>query len=357
MPTALLPGIGASIRSVRAARAIARSSARASIRLTFTCARRLDLVLGHDRAGVAADDLGRDLEARELLDDDVLGPPMDRLVAGRVDPLDGRVEEVEAGQDVLDALARRRRVGGVGDVVRVAQRSRALTERRRRAAAALAIAAGAGHARRRERCRGRDRGGHRRRPVVAEQCRSGPGRRRRRRGSGGRGRRPPFRTPPASARRAVGAAAAPGAIAAARGMRRMLSAADAPSQRAIDVIGWQQLAEAQVERDAGRRRSPSATSRMNAPTGVTQSAGPPDMNWPTSPPPLPLPTLAGWKIDAAPSRPTYAIDDAASGSGPSRIPATCRGPTRCTSRSSGAGTAAASAGSRTRARRCPGTTS
>ena len=37
MPTALLPGIGASMRSVRAARAIARSSESASIRLTLTC--------------------------------------------------------------------------------------------------------------------------------------------------------------------------------------------------------------------------------------------------------------------------------------------------------------------------------
>ena len=37
MPTALLPGIGASIRRDRAARAIARSSASASIRLTLTC--------------------------------------------------------------------------------------------------------------------------------------------------------------------------------------------------------------------------------------------------------------------------------------------------------------------------------
>ena len=35
---------------------------------------RLDLVLGHDGAGVAADDLGRDVEARELLDDDLLVP-------------------------------------------------------------------------------------------------------------------------------------------------------------------------------------------------------------------------------------------------------------------------------------------
>ena len=64
MPTALLPGIGASIRRERAASAIARSSASASIRLTLTSGVGLDLVLGHDRARVAADDLGRDAEAR-----------------------------------------------------------------------------------------------------------------------------------------------------------------------------------------------------------------------------------------------------------------------------------------------------
>ena len=66
MPTTSLPGIGASIRIERAARAIARSSARASIRdsLTFFCG--LDLVLGDDRAGVRADDPGVDPEAAQL---------------------------------------------------------------------------------------------------------------------------------------------------------------------------------------------------------------------------------------------------------------------------------------------------
>ena len=43
--------------------------------------RRLDLVLGDHRAGVAADDLGLDVEARELLDDDLLVAAVDRLLA------------------------------------------------------------------------------------------------------------------------------------------------------------------------------------------------------------------------------------------------------------------------------------
>ena len=137
MPTALLPGIGASIRRVRAARAIARSSARASIRLTLTCARRLDLVLGHDRAGVAADDLGRDVEARELLDDDVLGAAVDRLVAGRVDALDGRVEELDARQRRTRCCSR---VGGESEASVMSSGSR--TGRGALAPAAAPAAAG-----------------------------------------------------------------------------------------------------------------------------------------------------------------------------------------------------------------------
>ena len=79
MPTALLPGIGASIRSDRAASAIARSSDRRLDPADLDVRRRLDLVLGDDRARVAPHDLGRDPEARQLLDDDLLvparGPP------------------------------------------------------------------------------------------------------------------------------------------------------------------------------------------------------------------------------------------------------------------------------------------
>ena len=72
MPTACLPGIGASIRSERAARAIDRSSDRRLDPAELDVGGRLDLVLGHDRPGVATDDPDRDAEARQLLDDDVL---------------------------------------------------------------------------------------------------------------------------------------------------------------------------------------------------------------------------------------------------------------------------------------------
>ena len=85
--------------------------------------RRLDLVLGHDRAGVAAGDLGRDVEAAQLADDDLLVAPVGGLVAAGVERDRDVVEERGRGQDVLDALAGRRRIAAVGDVVGVAQRS------------------------------------------------------------------------------------------------------------------------------------------------------------------------------------------------------------------------------------------
>ena len=72
MPTALLPGIGASIRSERAARAIARSSDRASIRLTLMSGAGWTSYWVTTGPAFAPDDLGRDVEARELADDDLL---------------------------------------------------------------------------------------------------------------------------------------------------------------------------------------------------------------------------------------------------------------------------------------------
>jgi hypothetical protein len=65
----------------------------------------LDLVLRDHRAGIPADDLRRDVEARELLDDDVLGAAVNGLVARRVDALDRRVQKVDGRQRVLDLLA------------------------------------------------------------------------------------------------------------------------------------------------------------------------------------------------------------------------------------------------------------
>ena len=63
MPTTSLPGIGASMRMVRAARAIARSSARPSMRDSFTCASGLTSYWVTTGPVFVADDRGRDLEA------------------------------------------------------------------------------------------------------------------------------------------------------------------------------------------------------------------------------------------------------------------------------------------------------
>ena len=123
MPTALLPAIGASIRSEWAASAIARSSDSASIRLSLMSGAGLDLVLGHDRAGVASDDPGRDPEAGQLLDDDLLVPCVHRLVAAGMEWDRHVLEDRDRRQDVLDAVLGQRRIAAVGDVVRVTQRA------------------------------------------------------------------------------------------------------------------------------------------------------------------------------------------------------------------------------------------
>ena len=118
MPTALLPGIGASIRSERAARAIARSSDSASIRLTLTSgagwtsywvttgpALRPTISAGMPKLG-------------QLLDDDLLVASVGGLVAAGVTGMAMSSSSVDRRQDVVDALAC---VGGesarVGDVV------------------------------------------------------------------------------------------------------------------------------------------------------------------------------------------------------------------------------------------------
>ncbi len=86
------------------------------------------------------------------------------------------------------------------------------------------------------------------------------------------------------------------------GARRMLSDAVALSQRAIAVIGrvsW-------LSRRLNAIRTPAmprATSRMNAPTGVSHVDGPSARNVPTRPPPAPIGGAAGLMTEAPPSSP------------------------------------------------------
>ena len=79
---------------------MARSSGQALDPADLHVRRRLDLVLGHHWPGVAADDLGLDVEALELLDDLVLDPAVGGLVSAERDRLRRIVEQVLAGRDV-----------------------------------------------------------------------------------------------------------------------------------------------------------------------------------------------------------------------------------------------------------------
>ncbi len=114
MPTTSLPGMGASMRIERAARAIARSSAQRLDARHLDVVLGTDLVLGHDRAGVDRHDLGRDREAEQLL----LDAPLVRRRGRRRPPTraaDARLEQLDARQDPVDRaqrLLRRRLVGG-----------------------------------------------------------------------------------------------------------------------------------------------------------------------------------------------------------------------------------------------------
>ena len=133
--------------------------------------RGLDLVLGHDRAGVAADDLGGDPEARELPDDDLLVALVDGLAAARLDRGGDVLEQLERWQAVLDPLLRRRRVAGVGHVVERPHRSRRIRDQRRGGGEPFAARAPG------ERRRGRERAGNRRRDprLVARLAAPDPG--------------------------------------------------------------------------------------------------------------------------------------------------------------------------------------
>ena len=306
MPTALLPGIGASIRRLRAARAIARSSARASIRRDLDVDRGLDLVLGHDRAGVAADDLGGDPEARELPDDDLLVALVDGLAAAGLDRGGDVLEQLERRQAVLDPLLRRRRVAGVGDVVERPDRSRRIGDQRRARRRALRRScpgrtsprSGAcwepppGSSTRRRPRRPRSRSGR-----ATTSCPRRPSRRPRR-----RPRRPSCRCRcrcrswPASS----GPVRPPPARAASRPRPRRRPSS---RSRVTGLTSWR------------RRRlnasisptMPIASSTTNAPGLVSSGSRMPASNRPIRPPPRSAPTSVRSRTSNAPRKPTYAI--------------------------------------------------
>ena len=109
MPTASLPGIGASIRMRAGGQGHRQVVGEGLDPADLDVGAGLDLVLGHDRAGVAADDLGRDREAAQLL----LDPARVRRVVDRRvrAPGRGHLEELDRRQrpvDRLEALEGRR---------------------------------------------------------------------------------------------------------------------------------------------------------------------------------------------------------------------------------------------------------
>jgi hypothetical protein len=107
MPTALLPGIGASMRSERRGQRHRQVVREGLDPADLDVRRRLDLVLGDDRAGIAATTARRS-RTRQLLDDDLLVAGVDRVVASRVDRYRDIFEELERWQDVLDPVLRQR---------------------------------------------------------------------------------------------------------------------------------------------------------------------------------------------------------------------------------------------------------
>ena len=193
--------------------------------------RRLDLVLGHDRAGVAADDLGRDVEARELLDDDVLGPPVDGLVAAGV-----RAARVSSSSAIGGRMYSMRSLVGGESAASVMSSGSRTGRDERSAAAGAARATGVGPARtspRSERRSGQRRGC----AVSSPQTPVWPGDGRRPDGDLGRARSLLGRgriVPPLPAAVRVLGRAQPVS-------RRVTPAAVVPSQRAVPTAGSGQL--------------------------------------------------------------------------------------------------------------------
>ena len=120
MPTALLPGIGASMRRERAARAIARSSARPSIRLTLMSGAGWTsywVTTGPALRPTTLAGIPKLASLRTMISSTC---GVGRRVAAGVDRDGDVVEQGRRRERVLDAVARRRRVAGVGHVVGIA---------------------------------------------------------------------------------------------------------------------------------------------------------------------------------------------------------------------------------------------
>ena len=222
--------------------------------------------------GVAADDPGRDAEAGQLLDDDLLVAGVGRLVAAGVERDGDVLEDRDRRQDVLDAVLGQRRVAGVGDVVGVTQRA---------ASAATSVADAPAPRAGRERVRRLGPARDRRpgwRSSSSPQAPVWPG-------DGAAGTVLPFGPPVRAVRRDAAAAAAAPACGASSSSAAVAShrrrRPSCPIHLAVPTAGWHELPQRDPERDDHRRGSPRPTSRMNAPgrrepgrSGVPASARP-----------------------------------------------------------------------------------
>ena len=274
MPTALLPAIGASIRSECAARAMARSSDRRLDPAQLDVGRRVDLVLRDDGSGVATDDARRDAEPGQLLDDDLLVAGVERFVATGMERDRDVVKDRDRRQDVLDPVLGERRVAGIGDVVRVAQRPdsgrpASRTPGRSRGRARKCWTSGP--------CSGRRRGS--RAPRSRPTRRSGPA-------TGPRARSCRWSALGRSAAMAASPAAAVETASSSVAVRRIEAAAVAPNHLAVPTAGCMSRRSG-IPNPTMIPRIARPTSRMKAPGAVNQSVSVPASARPTRPPDTP----------------------------------------------------------------------
>ena len=293
MPTALLPGIGASMRRVRAARAMARSSARASIRLSLTCG------AGWTSYWVTTGPALRPTIwawISKLASFLMMISSVRRWMTSS--PPGAWTSTVSSRRATAGSVySRRSRVGGESEASVTSSGSRT---GRGRSSTAVAVAAepapelraGANVA---DVGTAEGIGAGLSSPQMPVWPAMSPGPPVTR----GPRARPPARMelpfPVAPLPRLPDPFVGPGS-------RRMLEAADALSHRPIAVIGrvsW-------LSRRLNAIRTPAIprpTSRINAPTGVSHVDGPSARKVPTRPPPAPIGGAAGLRTDAAPGTP------------------------------------------------------